>query len=166
MTTPIAQQNFTEDMMVGNISQFLTFSLNSDIYGINILCIKEIIDYGNVTRVPMMPAFVAGVINLRGSVVPVVDLALRFSEQSSQRTRRSGIVILEIEYDNQSLEIGVTVDEVNEVIDIDQSDIEPAPLFGTKIRTDFIRGMGKLDEKLLVLLDIDAILSINELSEI
>ncbi|VAW60665.1 Positive regulator of CheA protein activity (CheW), partial [hydrothermal vent metagenome] len=149
-----------------NITQYLTFILNDDIYGINILNIKEIIEYGHVTQVPMMPDFIAGVINLRGSVVPVIDLAQRFSEQTSQRTRRSSILILEIKYEDQPMEMGVTVDVVNEVLDILSSDIEPAPLFGTKIRTDFISGMGKMDSQLLVLLDIDNILSIDELSAI
>jgi len=147
-----------------NVAQFLTFELNSEVYGIDILNIREIIDYGNITKVPMMSEFIAGVINLRGSVVPVVDLALRFSQTPSVRTKRSSIVILELEFDEQKLEIGVTVDVVNEVLEIISSDIEPAPSFGTKIRTDFIRGMGKVEEKLLVLLEIDTILSVAELS--
>ncbi len=147
-----------------HITQFLTFELNSDVYGIKILNIKEIIDHGNITRVPMMPDFIAGVINLRGSVVPVVDLALRFSEKPSLRTKRSSIVILDVESLGDKLEIGITVDVVNEVLDISINDIEAAPPFGTKIRTDFISGMGKVDEKLLVLLDIKNILCIDELS--
>jgi len=142
----------------------LTFELNAEVYGINILNIKEIIDFGNLTRVPMMPEFIAGVINLRGSVVPVVDLALRFLEKPSPRTKRSSIVILELEHESQKLEIGITVDVVNEVLDILSNDIETAPSFGTKIRTDFISGMGKVSNQLLVLLDVETILSIDELS--
>ncbi len=149
-----------------HITQFLTFELNNDIYGIEILNVREIIDYGNITRVPMMPNFIAGVINLRGSVVPVVDLALRFSENPSVRTKRSSIIIVDVEYQQQNLEIGVTVDVVNEVLDISTNDIESAPSFGTKIRTDFISGMGKVNDQLLVLLDIENILSIDELSVI
>jgi len=148
------------------VTQFLTFVLNKEVYGINILNIREIIDYGNVTKVPMMPDFIAGVINLRGNVVPVVDLALRFSQKSSKRTKRSSVVILEVRYEGQKVEIGITVDVVNEVLDILSSDIEPTPSFGTKIRTDFISGMGKVNAQLLVLLDIDCILSIEELSVI
>lgn len=147
-----------------SVTQFLTFELNNEKYGICILNIKEIIDYGNITRVPMMPEFIAGVINLRGSVVPVVDLALRFSEQPSLRTKRSSIVILEVKYDEQVMEIGITVDVVNEVLDILSSDMELAPEFGTRIRTDFISSMGKVNDKFLVLLDMDNILSIEELS--
>lgn len=153
-----------ENMLGGAAVQFLTFELNSEIYGINILNIREIIDFGNITRVPMMPRFIAGVINLRGNVVPVVDLALRFSDHSSVRTKRSSIVILDVEYEEQKLEIGITVDVVNEVLDISLSNIEPAPSFGTKIRTDFISGMGKIDGQLLMLLDIENILSVEELS--
>ncbi len=159
-------QSVTQKSSAGDIVQFLTFILNSDVYGISILNIKEIIDYGNVTRVPLMPEFIAGVINLRGSVVPVVDLALRFSMQASERTKRSSIVILEIKDEEQKIEIGVTVDVVNDVRDILSSEIEPAPMFGTKIRTDFISGMGKLGDELLVLLDVDNVLSIAELSAI
>ncbi len=147
-----------------NITQFLTFVLNTEIYGINILNIREIVDCGNITRVPMMPKFIAGVINLRGSVVPVVDLALRFSQEPSGRTGRSSVVIMEIEHAEQKLAIGIIVDVVNEVLDISSKEIEPAPSFGTKIRTDFISGMGKVNEQLLVLLDIENILSIDELS--
>lgn len=161
-----AQQDIQHEFVSGNINQYLTFILNNEIYGINILSIKEIIDYGKIAKVPMMPKFIAGVINLRGSVVPVVDLALRFSEQPSKRTKRSSIVILEVKSDDQILEIGITVDVVNEVLDILSSEIEPAPSFGTKIRTDFINGMGKFEGQLLILLDIKNILSVAELSVI
>lgn len=166
MTNQLHRQTTSQELSSGGISQFLTFMLNTDVYGINILNIKEIIDYGNVTRVPMMPEFVAGVINLRGSVVPVVDLALRFSVQAAEKTKRTSIVILDKKFEDQVLEIGVIVDVVNEVLDILSDEIEPAPRFGTKIRTDFISGMGKVDGELLVLLDIENILSINELSDI
>jgi len=163
MQKQMSQQNTTHEL-AGGAPQFLTFMLNTEIYGINILNIKEIIDYGNITRVPMMPEFIAGVINLRGSVVPVVDLALRFLEQPSKRTKRSSIVILEVKFEEQKMEIGITVDEVNEVLNILSGEIEPAPSFGTKIRTDFISGMGKINDQLLVLLDIENILSVAELS--
>ncbi|HED33321.1 MAG TPA: chemotaxis protein CheW [Gammaproteobacteria bacterium] len=164
MNNQLHRQNTSQEASGEDIVQFLTFILNTDVYGINILNIKEIIDYGNVTRVPLMPEFIAGVINLRGSVVPVVDLALRFSMQTSEITKRSSIVILEIKCEDQKMEIGVTVDVVNEVLDILSSEIESAPMFGTKIRTDFISGMGKLDGELLVLLDIENILSLDEIS--
>jgi len=147
-------------------SQFLTFQLNKEVYGINILKVKEIIDYGNITKVPMMSDFIAGVINLRGSVVPVVDLALRFSQAPSMITKRSSIVVVEIPDDNGWIEIGITVDEVNEVLEILPSEIELAPSFGTKIRTDFISGMGKIQKELLILLDVENILAIEEISAV
>lgn len=164
MPKQMSQQDVTSELAGANVIQFLTFMMNTEIYGINILNIREIIDYGNITQVPMMPDFIAGVINLRGSVVPVVDLAIRFSEQPSTRTKRSSIVILEVEYEEQKLEIGITVDAVDEVLDIPSNEIEPAPSFGTKIRTDFISGMAKVNDQLLVLLDIENILSVAELS--
>ena len=166
MQSQMVQQNGAQELAGDSTTQFLTFMLNNEVYGINILNIKEIIDYGYITRVPMMPEFIAGVISLRGSVVPVVDLALRFSERPSERTKRSSIVILVVQYEEQKLEIGITVDEVNEVLDILSSEIEPPPSFGTKIRTDFISGMGKVKDQLLVLLDIGNILSVAELSAV
>ncbi len=110
-----------------------------------------------------MPDFIAGVINLRGSVVPVVDLALRFGKKSAKRTKRSSIVMLDVEYEESILEIGITVDIVDEVLNIAKRNVEPAPAFGTKIRTDFISGMGKVNGQMLVLLDIGNILSVDEL---
>jgi len=158
--------DIAESVISEKVTQFLTFQLNGDVYGINILNIKEIIDYGNITRVPMMTEFIAGVINLRGSVVPVVDLALRFSQKSSEKTKRSSVVIVEVKDDEQEMEIGITVDEVNEVLDILAGEIEPSPSFGTKIRTDFIEGMGKVDKQLLVLLNVENILAVEELSRL
>jgi purine-binding chemotaxis protein CheW len=150
----------------GRVIQFLTFELSADVYGINILNIKEIIAFGKITRVPMMPSFIAGVINLRGSVVPVVDLALRFDKLKSAVTKRSSIVIVEVKDEDGALEIGISVDEVNEVLDILSDEINPAPTFGTKIRTDFIFGIAKIDAKSLVLLDVDNMLSIDEISQL
>lgn len=148
------------------IQQFLTFVLNNDIYGISIPNIQEIIEYGAVTRVPMMPEVIAGVINLRGNVVPVIDLALRFSLPVSARTKRTSIIIVAVNHESQFTEVGVTVDEVNEVKDVLTDNIVPPPSFNTKIRTDFIYGMGKTEQQLLTLLDINTVLSIDELSEI
>lgn len=166
MSTQTSQHYTAREFTGSNVMQCLTFVLNREVYGINILNIREIVEYGYVTRVPMMPDFVAGVINLRGNVVPVIDLALRFSDTPSQRTKRTSIVILGVDYEDEKLEVGITVDEVNEVLDISAGDIEPAPEFGTKIRTDFIRGMGKINNQLLVILDIKNVLSVAELSAV
>lgn len=164
MQTQSTEQGVSSENIGEQRAQFLTFLLNKEVYGVNILNIREIVDYGHITPVPMMPSFIAGVINLRGSVVPVVDLALRFSEKSSEKTKRSSIVIMEVKDQEETLEVGIIVDVVNEVLELTSSEIEPAPSFGTKIRTDFISGMGKVNDQLLVLLDIENILSIAELS--
>ncbi|HEC18526.1 MAG TPA: chemotaxis protein CheW [Gammaproteobacteria bacterium] len=160
----VAEQNYTEADPNADQNQFLTFTLGGEVYAIEILSIREIIDYGNLTTVPMMPAFIRGVINLRGSVVPVVDLAARFDGEPAGITKRTGIIIIEIPDGETTLNIGAIVDGVNEVLEIPPGDIEPAPSFGARIRTDFIKGMGKVDGKFLVLLDVANVLSIDELS--
>jgi purine-binding chemotaxis protein CheW len=145
-------------------TQFLTFMLAGETYAIGILAIKEINEYKSVTEVPMMPASVRGVINLRGAVVPVVDLLARFGRQPSAITKRSCIVIVEVLAGEERQTIGVVVDAVNEVLDIAPEDIEPAPSFGTRVRSDFVRGIGKVKEKFVILLDVNHVLSIDELS--
>lgn len=156
-----------EDVGSGNVQQFLTFLLNDEIYGIGILSIREIIEYGNLTVVPMMPDFISGVINLRGNVVPVVNLARRFDHHTSEIGKRTSIIIIDIkDSDEESVEIGIVVDIVNEVIELDDSSIAAPPAFGANIRADFIKGMGKVDDQLMILLDVDQVLAINELSEI
>ena len=145
-------------------SQYLTFMLGGEMFAIGILNIKEIIEYGQLTTVPMMPGFIRGVINLRGSVVPVVDLAARFGRKSADVTRRTCIVILEIEAEGERQDIGVVVDTVNEVLEIPPSEIEPAPTFGAKIRAEFIRGMGKVNSKFVIILNVSHVLSIDELA--
>jgi len=147
-------------------TQYLTFMLNAEAYAINLLNIREIIDFGHITKVPMMSKVIMGVINLRGSIVPVIDLAARFDQHQDTRSKRSSILILEMQDHHQNYEIGVTVDEVNEVIEISAESIEATPSFGTNIRTDFIKGMGKVRNQLLLLLDIENILDIEELSVI
>ncbi|QPK62446.1 purine-binding chemotaxis protein CheW [Methylomonas sp. LL1] len=145
--------------------QYLTFVLGSEVYALGILHIKEIIDYGNLTEVPMMPACVRGVINLRGSVVPVVDLMARFGKGNTSIAKRTGIVIVETvgqSADNQQ-DIGIIVDAVNEVIDIARQDIEPPPSFGAGIRPEFINGMAKRNDRFIILLDVNKVLSVEEM---
>lgn len=144
--------------------QYLTFMLGGETFAIGILAIKEIIEYGNLTEVPMMPEYIRGVINLRGSVVPVVDLSARFGRKSAQLTRRTCIVIIEVASDEEKQVVGVVVDAVNEVLEIPQEQIEPPPAFGAKIRTDFIRGMGKVDSKFVIILNVGNVLSIDDLA--
>jgi purine-binding chemotaxis protein CheW len=146
------------------VQQYLTFMLGGEVFAIGILHIKEIIEYGQLTTVPMMPAFIRGVINLRGAVVPVVDLASRFGDKPSQVTRRSCIIILEMQVEAETQVIGVVVDAVNEVLEIAGAEIEPPPRFGTKIRTDFIAGMGKVQERFVIILNVNKVLSADELA--
>lgn len=145
-------------------SQYLTFLLEQEMYAIGILGIKEILEYGAMTKVPMMPGFVRGVINLRGAVVPVIDLSARFGRQKSEVTRRSCIVILETVSDSGSQDIGLMVDSVSEVLEIALSEIEPAPSFGTKIRADFISGMAKVNGRFVITLDVNKVLSVDEMA--
>ena len=148
----------------GEEGQYLTFTLRGEMFAIGILNIKEIIEYGQLTSVPMMPEFIRGVINLRGSVVPVVDLAARFGGKAAEVTRRTCIVIIEVNTDDGRQDIGVVVDAVSEVLEIPVGEIEPAPAFGAKIRADFIRGMGKVDGKFVIILEVDKVLSVDELA--
>lgn len=146
-------------------AQYLTFALGAEAYAIGILHIKEIIQYGTPTTVPMMPGFVRGVINLRGAVVPVIDLSSRFGGPLSKITRRTCIVIVELHLPNgETRVLGAVVDVVNAVLEIAAGDIEPAPGFGTRLRTDFIAGMAKVDGRFVILLDIDRVLSMDEMA--
>lgn len=144
--------------------QYLTFSVGSELFGAAIAGVREIIEYRHPAPVPMMPNFLRGIINLRGRVVPVIDLSVRFGRQSREVTRRTCIVILEIASEGEHQAIGVVVDSVSEVLEIADADIEPAPSFGAKLRSDFIQGMGKIGEKFVILLDIDQVLSVDELA--
>ncbi len=146
------------------INQFLTFVVGEETFALNILPIKEIIEYNKITKVPMVPDFIRGVINLRGNVVPVIDLSARFSWKKSEVTKRTCIIIVEVENETEQLDIGIVVDVVNEVLDLQDVDIEPPPALGAKIRTDFISGMGKVNDTFIILLEIGKILSIEELS--
>jgi purine-binding chemotaxis protein CheW len=148
--------------------QYLTFNLAGEMYAIGILAIKEIIEYQNLTEVPMMPACVRGVINLRGAVVPVMDPLARFGRPSSEISKRTCIVIVETEVENEGRPerqvIGVVVDAVSEVLEIAAAEIEPAPAFGSRIRSDFIQGVGKVKGKFVILLDVNHVLSLDEIA--
>ena len=146
--------------------QYLTFLLGGEMFAIGILNIKEIIEYGSLTTVPMMPEFIRGVINLRGAVVPVIDLSARFGRNQSSITRRSCIVIIEVQTEGEKHDVGVVVDSVSEVLEIPATEIEPPPTFGAKIRADFIEGMGKVSGKFVIILNVDRVLSVEEMAMI
>ncbi|MBL3558921.1 MULTISPECIES: chemotaxis protein CheW [Marinobacter] len=154
----------------GDQNQYLTFQIGREMFAVGILYIREIIEYGSLTTVPMMPEFVRGVINLRGSVVPVIDLSARFGRGESAINRRSCVVILEVEGINgdeeQLQEIGVIVDAVSEVLEIPPGEIEPPPSFGARIRADFIAGMGKVQGNFVILLNVQQALNTREMAEL
>ena len=144
--------------------QYLTFLVGDEMFGIGILNVREILEYGHVTSVPMMPPFVRGVINLRGSVVPVIDLAARFGREPATIRRRTCIVICELEHEGEEQALGVVVDAVSEVLDIPAGEVEPPPAFGARIRNDFISGMGKVDGKFVILLELQNVLAVEEMA--
>ena len=148
--------------------QYLTFLLGGEMFALPIHHIKEIIEYGSLTEVPMMPDFIRGVINLRGSVVPVIDLSARFCRSPTEVSRRTCIVIIEVAgaENETSQDVGVMVDSVCEVLEIPKSEIEPPPAFGTAIRTDFISGMGKVGGKFVIILEANKVLAMEEMAEI
>jgi len=144
-------------------TQFLTFQLAEESYAVSILRVKEIIEYDTVTRVPNLPASIRGVINLRGAVVPVVDLAVRFGLRDCQVTKRTCVIIAEVEAGGERLVMGLMADAVSQVIDLPASDIEPPPAFGTRVRADFLEGLGKIGKKFVLILNLDRALSSSEL---
>ncbi len=160
----------TQAMEVGDEvnqhAKHLTFRISDETYGVSISAVKEIIEYPSVTSVPMTPSVIRGVINLRGNVVPVIDLAVRLGMDASKSGKRSCVIIVELEADDEISDVGFMVDAVSEVVDISADDIEAAPSFGAKIRSDFISGMGKRNDEFVVLLALPHVLSIRELSEL
>ena len=144
--------------------KYLTFTMANEEYGIGILKIKEIIGMMPITSVPQTPAFVKGVINLRGKVIPVVDLRLRFGMEANDYTERTCIIVVEITGQSGTVMIGIVVDSVSEVLNIKGEEIEDTPAFGTKLDTDYIFGMAKMEGGVKILLDIDRVLSSEEVA--
>lgn len=144
--------------------QYLTFTLGGEFFAILIEHVREIIEYNGMTTIPMMPPFLRGVINLRGKVVPVVDLQLRFGRGETVIAKRTCFVIVEIQHADAQHLLGVMVDSVNEVISVDQAQLEAKPAFGTKIRSDFVDGILNLGDRFVITLDISHALSIEEMA--
>jgi purine-binding chemotaxis protein CheW len=145
-------------------SQYLTFMLGDEMFAIRIAGIREILEYGQATAVPMAPPFIRGVLNLRGSVLPIIDLAIRFGRSSREQTKRTCVVVVEVAGPNGRQPIGIRVDAVNEVLDIAPGDIEPAPEFGARLRSYFVLGLGKVEDRFVVILDPERVLSLEEIS--
>lgn len=146
--------------------KYLTFSLGAEEYGLEILKVREIIGYIEVTAVPQTPHHVKGVINLRGQVIPVVDLRAKFGMETAEVTEQSCIIVVEIVQSSRTCSMGIIVDRVQEVLDIIGDNIEDAPQFGASVNTDFILGMGKVDNTVKILLDIDKVLAGDDLADI
>jgi len=147
-------------------NQYLTFKLDGEVFGLAIGKVREVLDFTNVTKVPQTPAFMRGVINLRGSVVPVIDLHQKFGLSQTEKTVNTCIIIAEIQMDGETTILGALADSVQEVLDIEPDQIEPAPKIGTKLNTEFIQGMGKHNEEFIILLDIDRVFSASELAAV
>ncbi len=143
--------------------QYLTFKLADEIYALEITKVREVLDFTKITRLPNMPEFMAGVINLRGGVVPVVDLRLKFGMTAADITVNTCIVIADVTVANKATHLGALADQVREVINLEASQIEPPPRIGARLDTQFIRGMGKLDDQFIIILDIEKVFSLREL---
>ncbi|MBI9081912.1 MAG: purine-binding chemotaxis protein CheW [Pseudodesulfovibrio sp.] len=162
--TATQQLEAVNEAVQNKAGKYLTFALGSEEYGLEILKVREIIGYVEVTRIPQTPAYVQGVINLRGQVIPVVDLRAKFGMESVERTEATCIIVVEISRADDAISTGVVVDRVQEVLDIAGEDIEDTPSFGSSVDTDFILGMGKIGDSVKILLDIDKVLGEADLS--
>lgn len=145
-------------------NQYLTFSLSDELYALEVSKVKEVLEYQPITRVPKTPEYMRGVINVRGGIVPVVDLRLKFDLPAGERTVDTCIIVLEIALNNETITVGTIADNVHEVILLSSEDIEPTPRIGTRLDTDFIEGIGKSGDRFLVILNIDKILTAEEIS--
>jgi purine-binding chemotaxis protein CheW len=146
--------------------QYLTFKLGDEVFATDVAKVREVLDFTTITKIPRTPDFMSGVINLRGNVVPVVDLRLCFEMSKTEKTVNTCVVVVEMMLEGEPTVIGALADSVEEVIDLEPEQIEPAPKIGTQIRTDFIKGMGKRDAQFIMILDIDRIFSAEELSAV
>mgnify|MGYP002640662027 CR=1 FL=1 len=153
-----------EDMSVDEQDQHLTFDLSGEELAVPVLNIREIIRYGKLTRMPMVPEFIEGVINLRGSVVPVINLSAKFGLKKNEADKRTCIIIMEVEMGEDNVIMGVVVDKVLQVIAIPDGNIEPSPTLGANIQTNFIKGMARIDDGFIVILNIGRVLSSEEIA--
>ncbi len=149
---------------IAETTQFLTFKLGDEVFALDISKVREVLDFTSITKVPRTPEFMRGVINLRGSVVPVVDIKLKFGMPMTEKTVNTCIIITEVTVDGETAVLGALADSVQEVIDLEPDHIEPAPKIGTKLKTEFIKGMGKRGDHFIILLDIDKVFSTEELA--
>ena len=151
---------------VQSTAQYLTFLLADGVFAMDIATVREIIQHGQLTTVPLMPTFVRGVMNLRGAVVPVIDLQARLGKAATTVGKKTCVIIFDAQRDNERVELGLMVDAVSEVIEIPASEIEPPPQFGSAIKRDFITGMGKVGGKFVIILDPERALDVDEMADL
>jgi len=144
-------------------TQYLTFKLEDELFALDIGKVREVLDFTTITKVPQTPDYMRGVINLRGSVVPVVDLRLKFGMVMAEQTVNTCVIIVEVELEGEKVVMGAMADAVQEVLDLEPDQIEPPPRIGTKLNTQFIKGMGKHNEQFIIILDIDEVFTQGEL---
>lgn len=144
-------------------TQYLTFKLEEELFALDIGKVREVLDFTSITKVPQTPDYMRGVINLRGSVVPVVDLRLKFGMAMAEQTVNTCVIIVEVDLEGERVVMGAMADAVQEVMDLEPDQIEPPPRIGTKLNTDFIKGMGKHNEQFIIILDIDKVFTSGEL---
>lgn len=152
--------------MMTRAGKYLTFKLGVEEFGLEILKVQEIIKMMDITRVPRTPGFVRGVINLRGKVIPIVDLRLKFDMESRETTEKTCIIVVQVQRADGVVTMGIIVDEVSEVLDVAGEQIEPAPEFGGVVDTSFILGMGKVGDRVVTLMDVDKVLSGEEVEAV
>jgi purine-binding chemotaxis protein CheW len=147
-------------------TQYLTFKLDDEVFALDVAKVREILEESSITKVPQTPDFMRGVINLRGSVVPVIDLRLKFGMSRTEKTVNTCIIVVEVQLEDEVIVLGAMADSVQEVIEMESSQIEAAPHIGSRLNTDFIKGMGKHDNRFIIILDIDKVFTGNELASV
>lgn len=155
------ETNTAEELL--NIKQYVTFFLGDELFGIQVTRAREILNLTPLTQVPQTPEYMLGVINLRGQVVPVIDMRVKLNIPAGEQTQNTCIIVVEIQVNDEPIIVGLLADAVSEVLDINDDQIEPAPTLGTKINTAFIQGMGNIDGQFLILLDIDRVFNVDEI---
>ncbi len=156
--------NIDETLEQGDsLNQFLTFCLGDEQYALNVRNVQSVLEVTPTTKLPQTPEYMRGVINLRGSVIPVIDFRLKFGLPTAEKTVNTRIIVMELEYESSTVTVGAIADSVQEVINLDPENIDPAPKIGTNINTDFISGIGKINEDFLILLDLQKIFQENEI---
>ena len=147
-----------------DVKPYLTFTLDDELFAVEVAKVREVLDYTTITKIPKTPEYMRGVINLRGSVVPVIDLRLKFGMSKTENKINTCIIVLEIKLEEETIILGALADSVQEVFELEPDQIEPAPKFGTRFRAEFLRGMGKRDENFIMILDMDKVFSSDELA--